>query len=209
MAEESVAGLQTSPDVAEKTMKPLFDFSDKELVRKWIAQSNKTAVHGIQMLTGNPAISVKKSRGSRLSAERSVDILKKITDRAEEILLIHLPMQPASGAIDLILEKKSAERMARLLFKAAGFETLEEFDPSPLLEVTNILGSAYTNTLTFLTDKSVEPATPTLLSTREAIEELVNERRQSPKAEMLVVENQFHIDEEDIQVELVIYLASE
>jgi len=205
--EESAAVLQTSPDAAEKTMKPLFDFSDKELMRKWIAQSNKTAVHGIQMLTGNPAISVKKSRGSRLAAERSVDTLKKITDRAEEILLIHLPMQPAAGAIDLILEKKSAERMARLLFKAAGFETLEEFDPSPLLEVTNILGSAYTNTLTFLTDKSVEPATPTLLSTREAIEELVSERRQSPKTEMLVVENHFHIDDEDIQVELVIYLT--
>jgi len=78
-----------------------------------------------------------------------------------------------------------------------------------LLEITNILGSAYTNTLTFLTEKSVEPATPVLLSTREAIEELIDARRQSPKSEMLVVENQFHIDDEDIQVELVIYLTGE
>ncbi|MFZ5629268.1 MAG: chemotaxis protein CheW [Spirochaetota bacterium] len=193
----------------EPSMKPLFDFSDKELMRKWIAQSNKTAVQGIQMLTGNQAISVKKSRGSRVKAERSGDTMAKITARADDILLIHLPMLPAAGAIDLIMEKKSAERMASLLFKAAGFESMEEFDPSPLLEITNILGSAYTNTLTFLTEKSVEPATPSLLSTREAIEELMDERRQSPKSEMLVVENQFHIDDEDIQVELMIYLTGE
>jgi len=201
--------LQADPEAAEPTMKPLFDFSDKELMRKWIAQSNKTAVQGIQMLTGNQAISVKKSRGSRVKAERSADTMGKITERANDILLIHLPMLPAAGAIDLILDKKSAERMASLLFKAAGFESMEEFDPSPLLEITNILGSAYTNTLTFLTEKSVEPATPVLLSTREAIEELIDARRQSPKSEMLVVENQFHIDDEDIQVELVIYLTGE
>ncbi len=201
--------LQTDPDSETPTMKPLFDFSDKELMRKWIAQSNKTAVHGIQMLTGNQAISVKKSRGSRVKAERSADTMEKIIGRADDILLIHLPMLPAAGAIDLILKKNSAERMARLLFKAAGFENKEEFDPSPLLEITNILGSAYTNTLTFLTEKSVEPATPTLLATREAIEELIDARRQSPKSEMLVVENQFHIDDEDIEVELVIYLTGE
>jgi chemotaxis protein CheY-P-specific phosphatase CheC len=188
-------------------VKPLFDFGDKELMRKWIAQSNKTAVQGIQMLTGNQSISVKKSRGARVKAERSVDIMEQITQRADDILLIHLPMLPKAGAIDLIMEKKSAERMANLLFKAAGLDSSEEFDPSPLLEITNILGSAYTNTLTFLTEKSVEPATPGLLSTREAIEELMNERRQSPKSEMLVVENQFHIDDEDIQVELMIYLT--
>lgn len=198
-----------SADIPESTMKPLFDFSDKELMRKWIAQSNKTAVQGIQMLTGNQAISVKKSRGSRVKADRSGDTMAKITARADDILLIHLPMLPAAGAIDLILEKKSAERMAGLLFKAAGFEGMEEFDPSPLLEITNILGSAYTNTLTFLTEKSVEPATPTLLSTREAIQELIDLRRQSPGSEMLVVENQFHIDDEDIQVELMIYLTGE
>jgi two-component system chemotaxis sensor kinase CheA len=209
-AESTESAESTAPAVTpEQTMKPLFDFSDKELMRKWIAQSNKTAVQGIQMLTGNQAISVKKSRGSRVKANRSGDTLEKITARADDILLIHLPMLPAAGAIDLIMEKKSAERMANLLFKAAGFESMEEFDPSPLLEITNILGSAYTNTLTFLTEKSVEPATPDLLSTREAIEELMDERRQSPKSEMLVVENQFHIDDDDIQVELIIYLTGE
>jgi two-component system chemotaxis sensor kinase CheA len=208
-AAESTESIEsTAPAITpEQTMKPLFDFGDKELMRKWIAQSNKTAVQGIQMLTGNQSISVKKSRGARVKAERSVDIMEQITQRADDILLIHLPMLPQAGAIDLIMEKKSAERMANLLFKAAGLDSSEEFDPSPLLEITNILGSAYTNTLTFLTEKSVEPATPGLLSTREAIEELMNERRQSPKSEMLVVENQFHIDDEDIQVELMIYLT--
>lgn len=183
-----------------------FDFSDKELVRKWIAQSNKTAVHGIQMLTGNRTISVKKSRGARVSPQKSRTTIERITARADDILLIHLPMQPAAGAIDLILEKKSAERMAKLLFTAAGLGELAEFDPSPLLEITNILGSAYTNTLAFLTDKSVEPATPTLVATREEIATLVEERMRSPESEMLVVENKFHIDDEDIAVELMIYL---
>jgi hypothetical protein len=37
----------------------------------------------------------------------------------------------------------------------------------------------------------------------------MDERRQSPKSEMLVVENQFHIDDDDIQVELIIYLTGE
>lgn len=204
------AGSTRSPestDTPESTVKPLFDFSDKELMRKWIAQSNRSAVQGIQMLTGNQAISVKKSRGSRVKADRSGDTMAKIAARAGEILLIHLPMLPAAGAIDLILEKKSAERMAGLLFKAAGFDSMEEFDPSPLLEITNILGSAYTNTLTYLTDKSVEPATPELLSTPAAINALIEERRRLPGSEMLIVENQFHIDDEDIEVELLIYLT--
>lgn len=183
-----------------------FDFSDKDLMRKWIAQSNKTAVHGIQMLTGNRTISVRKSRGARVKAEKARTTIERISARADDILLIHLPMQPAAGAIDLILEKKSAERMAKLLFSAAGLGEITEFDPSPLLEITNILGSAYTNTLTFLTEKSVEPATPTLFATREAIAALVEERMRSPESEMLVVENQFHIDDEDIAVELMIYL---
>lgn len=193
----------------ETIMSPLFDFSDKDLIRRWIAQSNKTAVRGIQMLTGNQTIAVKKSRGALVRADRSGDTMAGITARADDILLIHLPMLPAAGAIDLILEKKSAERMAGLLFRAAGFDAMEVFDPSPLLEITNILGSAYTNTLTFLTEKSVEPATPNLLATREAIEKLIDARRQSPKSEMLVVENRFHIAGEDIQVELMIYLTGQ
>lgn len=193
--------------IAEKEQPmSFFDFSDKDLMRKWIAQSNKTAVHGIQMLTGNRTISVRKSRGARVKPEKARTTIERISARADDILLIHLPMQPAAGAIDLILEKKSAERMAKLLFSAAGLGEITEFDPSPLLEITNILGSAYTNTLTFLTEKSVEPATPTLFATRAAIAALVEERMRSPESEMLVVENQFHIDDEDIAVELMIYL---
>lgn len=184
----------------------LFDADDKDLLRKWISQSNKAAVKGIQMLTGNSTIAVKKSKGSRLKATRSRSLFEKIMDRAENIYLFHLPMMPAAGAIDLILTKPGAERMSKLLFDAAGIRHEGEFDASPLLEITNILGSAYTNTLTFLTEQSVEPATPTLLQNPEEIRALVDHRLETPRSEILVVENQFHIEDEDIEVELVIYL---
>lgn len=203
---------QTDAVVATETeepMKPIFDFSDVELMRKWIAQSNKTAVQGIQMLTGNPTITVKKSRGARIQAEKARTTADKLVSRAGKILLIHLPMLPAAGAIDLIMTRRAAERMAKLLFSAAGFDAGDEFDPSPLLEITNILGSAYTNTLTFLTEKSVEPATPTLFSTPEAIKELFDARAKTPHGEMLIVENQFRIDDEDIEVEIMIYLEGD
>lgn len=190
----------------EEKMQPLIDIADKELVRKWIAQSNKTAVQGIQMLTGKSAINVKKSRGSRVKADKSHTLIEKISSRIDDIYLFHLPILPGAGAIDLILTRKSAERMAKLLFDAAGIKQ-EEFDAGPLMEITNILGSAYTNTLTFLTEKSVEPATPTFLSTPDEIRKVLDERRNAPRSEVLVIENQFRMENEDIEVELLIYLA--
>ncbi len=188
-------------------MTPIIDINDKEFVRKWIAQSNKTAVQGIQMLTGISTISVKKSKGSRLKAEKSHEATRKILDRIDDIILIHLPMLPAAGAIDLVLERNAAEKMSKILFQAAGIAYEGEFDPSPLLEITNILGSAYTNTLTFLTEKSVEPATPSLMSTPGAIRALIDERLASPRSELLVIENQFRIGDEDIEIGLMIYLT--
>jgi two-component system, chemotaxis family, sensor kinase CheA len=196
------------PNSAAVPIEKLFDTNNKELIRKWISQSNKAAVKGIQMLTGNTSIAVKKSKGSRVKAANSRSVYEKIMERADDIYLFHLPMLPAAGAIDLILTKPGANRMSKLLFDAAGIQYEGEFDASPLLEITNILGSAYTNTLTFLTEKSVEPATPTLLQNVEEIRTLVNQRLGTPHGEILVVENQFHIKDEDIEVELVIYLNS-
>jgi two-component system, chemotaxis family, sensor kinase CheA len=204
---EPVSPQENALDVAQVAMKPIFEMTNKDLVRQWIAQSNKTAIQGIQMLTGNAEISVKKSRGSRVKSDKSTALLERILARAADIYLIHLPMMPATGAIDLILNKKGAVRMAQLLFDAAGIKNEGEFDPSPLLEITNILGSAFTNSLTFLTQTSVEPATPTLMSTQEEIEALIRERMNAPQSEFLVIENQYQIQNEDIQVELMIYLT--
>ncbi|HRP69967.1 MAG TPA: chemotaxis protein CheW, partial [Turneriella sp.] len=186
----------------------LFDPADKEVFRNWISQSNKAAIKGIQMLTGSQAITVKKSKGARVKAGNSRQIMERIVQNADNIYLLHLPMIPDTGSIDLILKRDSAERMARLLFSAAGLDFEGEFDPSPLLEITNILGSAYTNTLTFLTETSVEPATPSLLETKEEIHALIEGRLKAPHADILVVDNEFHIKNENIAVELVIYLNS-
>lgn len=205
-ATEDTTSENLTPANGIARVEKLFNADDKELLRTWISQSNKAAVKGIQMLTGNSAIAVKKSKGSRLKATRSRSLFEKIMDRAEDIYLFHLPMMPAAGAIDLILTKPGAERMSKLLFDAAGIQHEGEFDASPLLEITNILGSAYTNTLTFLTEQSVEPATPTLLQNPDEIRALVDHRLETPRSEILVVENQFHIEDEDIEVELVIYL---
>lgn len=202
---ETIEVEQTAAEA--KPMTPIIDINDKEFVRNWIAQSNKTAVQGIQMLTGISTIAVKKSKGSRLKAEKSHEATRKILDRINDIILIHLPMLPAAGAIDLVLGRKAAEKMSQILFSAAGIAYEGEFDPSPLLEITNILGSAYTNTLTFLTEKSVEPATPTLLATPDAIRGLIDDRLASPRSELLVIENQFRIGDEDIEIGLMIYLT--
>lgn len=191
------------------SIRPMFDTGNKDLIRNWISQSNKAAVKGMKILTGSSEISVRKSRGALFKPEKSKSAIERIINRADDIILIHLPMLPAAGAIDLIISKKSAKRMAQILFIAAGLEAEEEFDPSPLLEITNILGSAYTNTLTFLTETSVEPATPTLMSTPEEIKAIVEQLLLSPKAEILLVENQFHIANEDIEIELMIYLTGE
>ncbi len=212
-SENDIQSTGTETIEVEKTaegaerMTPIIDINDKEFVRNWIAQSNKTAVQGIQMLTGISTIAVKKSKGSRLKAEKSHEATRKILDRVEDIILIHLPMLPAAGAIDLVLKRKDAEKMSQILFKAAGIAYEGEFDPSPLLEITNILGSAYTNTLTFLTEKSVEPATPSLMATPEGIRALIDERLASPRSELLVIENQFRIGDEDIEIGLMIYLT--
>ena len=211
MGKDITAETETASARAGETMsiRPMFDTGNKDLIRSWISQSNKAAVKGMQMLTGSSEIAVRKSRGALVKPEKSKTAIERILKRADEIILIHLPMMPAAGAIDLIMSKHSAKRMSEILFAAAGLEVQEEFDPSPLLEITNILGSAYTNTLTFLTETSVEPATPTLMATPSEIKELVAHRLKAPKAEILMIENQFHIANEDIEIELMIYLTGE
>ncbi|MBV6492178.1 MAG: hypothetical protein LDLANPLL_00169 [Turneriella sp.] len=204
--EQPIEGMVTKDK--EVRIEKLFDPKDKEVFRNWISQSNKAAIKGIQMLTGTSAITVKRSKGVRVKASNSRQMMERIVENAENIYLLHLPMIPDTGSIDLILKKDSAEKMARLLFSAAGIDYNDEFDPSPLLEITNILGSAYTNTLTFLTETSVEPATPSLLGSSEEIKSLIETRLSTPHAEILVVDNEFHIQNENIAVELVIYLNS-
>jgi hypothetical protein len=117
---------------AKASMTPIIDINDKEFVRNWIAQSNKTAVQGIQMLTGISTIAVKKSKGSRLKAEKSHEATRKILDRINDIILIHLPMLPAAGCHRPGARPQGRRKdVADSCSSAAGIAYEGEFDPSP------------------------------------------------------------------------------
>jgi len=190
---------------AIKKVQKLFDKKNPELLREWLRQGNKRAVEGLQMLTGRVNVRIGKSRAKRLNSEKIEKFYSQINLDDNKIDFL-LPVLPLNGHLHFILSKKNARKTVRALLDQANLTEMEESDLEPLMEVTNIIGSAYTNSLTTVTGVSVEPGVPEVIEGQENIKKDIENLLRYQKYSLLYIENQFVWDNEEIFAELLIML---
>lgn len=189
-----------------KTLQTLFDPANVDLLKEWLRQGNFRAIQGIQQLTGNNNIKLDKSKGHRVSGQKLDQLMGILQKTNKEMVDFILPILPLDGAVHFILSQDNAHKMVNMLLAEAGLPPLDEFDIEPLMEVTNILGSSYTNSLTQLTDVPVEPGVPSIIEGNDNIHKAIEEKLSQAAFKILYVENTFLWENEDILAELLILL---
>ncbi len=189
-----------------KKLKELFDPDKRDLLKEWLRQGNIRAIQGIQALTGSRNIKLDKSKGRHIHIDKIDTLLNKLKATKSNLVDFMLPMEPLDGAVHFILTTDNAARVVKLLLTEANLPIPDEIDYEPIMEVTNILGSSYTNSLTHLTDVIVEPGVPTVLESKEEIIESIQSKLSENAFEILYIENQFLWEHEDIAAELLILI---
>ncbi|MDH5716138.1 MAG: chemotaxis protein CheW [Spirochaetia bacterium] len=189
-----------------KKLHKLFEPENVNMLKQWLLQGNTRAIQGLQQLTGNSEIKVGQSRARRLSSDKTEILLKKLEESSQGMISFLLPILPLDGAIHFILTHNNASKIIKHMLKTLSLPDQEHFDLEPLMEVTNILGAAYTNSLTTVTEVMVEPGVPEILKGTVKIKEMIEGKVASGHFSLLYIENQFLWDEEDILAELLIML---
>jgi len=187
----------------------LLDGKDQILLKKWLTEGSLKAINGIQSLTGNKNIYPGKIKAKKFSTKKFLEYLYHLENLNGELVTLRLPILPVSGKIYLIFSIENARNISRLLFEAAQMPAPEELDFEPLMEVTNILGSAYTNTLTMITDLPIEPGLPEIISSNEKINLAIQEDVEKYQGKIMFIENQFLWDNTSVMADILILLAKE
>lgn len=192
-------------------LQKLFDPSHIDMLKDWLRQGNSRAIQGIQQLTGNINIRMGKSKAKRIQTDQMDELMQHLIKERKGSIAFVLPILPLNGVIFFLLTEQSAHQMVKMLWKEMNLpepDADEEMDFEPLMEVTNIIGSSYTNSLSQVSDATVEPGIPARLEGRIKIEQEIQKRLDSTKFKILYVENQFLWEREDILAELLIMLPS-
>ncbi|MDH5720401.1 MAG: chemotaxis protein CheW [Spirochaetia bacterium] len=189
-----------------KKLHKLFESDNFDLLKQWLLQGNSRAVQGLQQLTGNSAIKVGQSRARKLSSDKTAMLLQKLEKSTSGMVSFILPVLPLDGAIHFILTHNNAMKIVKHMLQELSLPSPEHLDLEPLMEVTNILGAAYTNSLTAVTEVMVEPGTPEIIRGTAQIKEMIEKKIASGSYSVLYIENQYLWDEEDILAELLILL---
>lgn len=207
-ANESQPAVKHSPEQLERLQR-LFEPEHIDMLKDWLRQGNSRAIQGIQQLTGNINIRMGKSKAKRIVAEQISQLLTHIVEGRSGSIAFELPILPLDGVIFFMLTEKSAKQMIDMLWREMNLpapEEGDEIDFEPLMEVTNIIGSSYTNSLAQVCDATIEPGVPALLEGDENIKLKIQNKLDSTSFKVLYIENQFLWDQEGIFAELLIML---
>lgn len=187
-------------------LKEIFHPENRDTLKEWLKQGNGRAIQGIQALTGTLNIRLEKSKGKQISFEKIDNLLQRLSSESSKLIDFSLPINPLDGTVHFILNEENARKIVSLLMTQAGLDVPEELEYEPIMEVTNILGSAYTNSLTAITEVPVEPGVPKIMDEKEEIIENIRAQIAGPETEILYVENEFLWEDEDIKAELLILI---
>ncbi len=187
-------------------LQKVFEPENFQQLKDWLKLGNDRAILGIKALTGSRDIHLKKSKGQRVSGEKLVPFLASIEKAESDLIDFILPILPMDGRIHFILTRENARKMVGLLYREANLEPMEKIELDPILEVTNILGSAYTNSLSQITDVPVEPGIPEIVESSESILEILRKAVKETRYKILYIENQFIWQSEDVEARLLILI---
>ncbi len=180
--------------------------TDAEALESWLREGTMSAIEGIKSLTGHDNIFPGKTVARKYSPEKILSHFQSMRENEPGFVALLLPIMPVDGMMYMLLTEKNARTMASMLYEAAEMDTPEVIDLDPLMEVTNILGSSYTNSLTQLADLPIEPGIPEIIETTDQVMESINRSIESIRHSILFIENQFLWQEKVVLAELFIMI---
>jgi two-component system chemotaxis sensor kinase CheA len=185
----------------------ILEGKDQELVKTWLKAGNQHAIEGIKSLTGHKNIFPGQTKAKKYSSEKLRVYIDRFKNDDYPVIGLTLPMLPIHGMIYFILTHNNARNMAAMLYQTAQMQAPETIDFEPLMEVTNILGSSFTNSLTQVTDIPIEPGIPQILENNELLVEAMNNQlKNSNDSNILYIENEFLWGEKEVLAELLLVI---
>lgn len=185
----------------------LLDGKNPEMVKTWLKTGNERAIEGIKSLTGRTNIFPGQTRAKKYSRDKLNSFIDRFRGDDLPVVGLALPIMPIYGMIYFILTHRNAQNMAAMLYQTAQMQAPEVIDFEPLMEVTNILGSAFTNSLTQITDIPIEPGIPEILENNELLVESMNEHlKKTEEKSILYIENEFLWGEKEVLAELIMMI---
>jgi two-component system chemotaxis sensor kinase CheA len=191
-------------------MEKLYDLLEgksPDLIKDWLKNGNEKAIEGIKSLTGHQNIYPGQTRAKKYTIDKLNVFIERFKGDDLPVVGLALPIMPLNGMIYFILTHANAQNMASMLYENAQMTPPDVIDFEPLMEVTNILGSAFTNTLTQITDIPIEPGIPEILENNELLIESMNEHlKKSVEKNILYIENEFLWGEKEVLAELIMMI---
>ena len=188
-------------------LRRVFAAENLSSLKEWIKLGNAKVVEGIQQLTGSGAVRIGRSKARKITKDKVENLVSKLQSLNEKIVDFTLPILPLGGAVHFIITHTNAIRMVKTMWEQANLPPQEEYTYEPLLEVTNILGSAYTNSLTDITDVLIEPGLPSFYT--EGVEQILEHIRLKLKdkpMQLLYIENQIFWGDKETMADIFIML---
>jgi len=184
----------------------ILDGKEQDTLKEWLKMATQRAAEGMESLTGDANISPGKIHAKKYSMSKLSALVDKYRSPEVNILGLTLPVLPIKGMIYFILTLDNATTMASLLYSNAQMPVPDEIDFDPLLEVTNIIGSSYTNTLTQLTDLPIEPGLPEILTDKNELLDAMEDKIKTMTSKVLLIENQFLWGKKEVLAELILMI---
>ena len=189
------------------TLKTIIE-EDSDKVMRWIKLGNQKVIEGLVSLTGNNDIRMGKVRAKRVKISKLRKLIDRIEKADRQVVDFALPIIPFNGRMHFLLSHGNAMKMVKLMWAAANLPEQEEYNYDPLFEVTNIIGSAYTNSLTEIADVAIEPGLPVLLEGIQPFKEDIEKTVEQNISHFIYIENLVYWGEKDLLAELLIMLPS-
>ena len=178
---------------------------DKTLIKEWFKEANNVAIQGLALMTGME-IKIKKSVAKNLPFQKITELLERYQIENKGLVNFILPILPINGGIHLIMTEKNCAKVMSFLLQQVNISPSESgmYDTyEPILELLNIIGSAYTNSLANLTNLLIEPGVPEVCSDINLIKNMISADNKNSD-NLLYVQNQFTGSDNQILAEILI-----
>ncbi|RME90777.1 MAG: chemotaxis protein CheA [Candidatus Hydrogenedentota bacterium] len=189
----------------EKLQK-IFEPEYAELLKDWLRQGNERAEKSMHHLTGSESIHIGTTKAKKMRIQSPEELFKKIHTFQSDAVDFMLPILPMHGSLHFLMTRNNADKLVELLWKKANIEAPEGMKYEPLFELTNLIGSAYTNSLTQVTDILIEPGVPSLLKSADDIKTEIEQSMSGQQFRVLYVENKILWDDESVLAELILVI---
>ena len=194
-------------DILHK-LESFFQEKNKLLMQEWFKEGNGAALRGIRVMTSKNSISIGETKVKFIPMEKAFNLLGQLNDEStkKNIMNFMLPILPIHGSVNLLITSQGAIKLIKLLWEKVNVEVSGIPDHEPLLELINIMGSSYTNSLEHIHDIGIKPGIPAMHHGLDSIIKNIDKNIKQTAQKMLYIKNQFYWESDTVLAKLLIIL---